>query len=320
MRDAIKNLNQQFAWKPKVENAGKLKKAKKFVVCCMGGSHIPVDILKALSPTLDIVVWSDYGLPPIKDLKDRLIIITSYSGNTEEAIDSFKEAKRLKLRRAAVATGGRLLDLARKDRAPFVQILNTGIQPRMGTGFMLRGLMKLMRDEAGLRESGKLYKALNPSAIEPAGKRLAKSLEGVMPVVYASRANRVLAWNWKIKFNETGKIPAFANVLPEANHNEMTGYDVVPSTRALSKQTLFIFLEDPADSEHIHLRMKVTRDLYASRGLKSIVVPLEGDNIFLKIFSSLVLADWTAFHLAMHYGVEAEKVPMVEELKKRLKG
>lgn len=319
MRDAIKNVNRQFDFKPKVENAGKLKKAKKFVVCGMGGSNIPAAILKLANPSLDIIAWNDYGLPSVKDLKDRLVIIVSYSGNTEEAIDSFKEAKRLKLKRAVMATGGRLLDLARKERVAYAQIPNTGIQPRMGTGFMIRGLMKLVGDDKGLRASGALFKTLDPGAIESAGKRLAKSLEGAVPVVYASRANQALAWNWKIKFNETGKIPAFANIVPEVNHNEMTGYDVIPSTRALSKQFHFIFLEDPADNERVRLRMKVTRDLYHARGLNSTAVPLEGADIFLKIFSSLVLADWTAFHLAMHYGVEAEKVPMVEDLKKRLK-
>jgi glucose/mannose-6-phosphate isomerase len=319
MRDAIKNINRQFAFKPKVENAGKLKRSKKFVVCGMGGSNIPTTILKLIDPSLDIIGWNDYGLPQSKDLKDRLVIIVSYSGNTEEAIDSFKEAKRLKLKRAVLATGGRLIELARKEHVAYVQVPNTGIQPRMGTGFMVRGLMKLIGDDKGLRESGALATALNPSAIEAAGKRLGKSLEGTIPVVYASRANQTIAWNWKIKFNETGKIPSFANVLPEMNHNEMTAYDVIPSTRSLSKQLHFIFLEDPADSEHIRLRMKVTRDVYRARGLNSTAIPLEGASIYLKIFSSLVLADWTAFHLAMHYGAEAEKVPMVEDFKKRLK-
>src|SRR3989344_2952279 len=319
MRDAIKNIHRQFAWKPRVENAGSLNRAKKFVVCGMGGSNIPTGILKLSDPSLDVIGWNDYGLPVAKDLKDRLAIIVSYSGNTEEAIDSFKEAKRLKLKRAVVATGGRLLDLARKERVPFVQVPNTGIQPRMGTGFMVRGLMKLTGDDKGLRASEALAKVLNPSAIENAGKRLAKSLEGTVPVVYASRANQVLAWNWKIKFNETGKIPAFANVLPEMSHNEMTSYDAIPSTRALSKNFHFIFLEDPVDHERVRLRVKIIRELYRSRGLNSTSVQLEGGDIYEKIFSSLVLADWTAFHLAMHYRVEAEKVPMVEDLKRRLK-
>jgi len=319
MRDAIKNVGKQFAFQPKVENKGKLKKAKKFVICGMGGSHLAADILKLLHPSLDIIVWNTYGLPPVKDLKDRLVVAASYSGNTEESIDSFKEAKRLKLKRAAMAIGGRLLDLARKERVAFIQIPNTGIQPRMGTGFMVRGLVKLIGEEKSLKETAQLAKILDPSLLEAAGKRLAKTLEEAVPIVYASHANEAVAWNWKIKLNETGKIPAFANVIPEMNHNEMNGYDVIPSTRALSKQFHFIFLEDAADHERIRLRMKVTRDLLQARGFQATAVAMEGTSPAHKVFSALVLGDWTAFHLAMHYGTEAEKVLMVEDFKKRLK-
>lgn len=319
MRDAIKNLNQQFDFKPKIENASKLKKHKKFVICGMGGSGLPGAILKFWDPATDIIIWNDYGLPPVKDIKERLVIVNSYSGNTEEALDSFKQAKKKGLRRAVLSTGGILLELAKKDKAPYIQIPGTGIQPRMGLGFVVRGFLKMIGDEKGLRESAKLAKSLDPSTFEAAGKRLAATLEGSVPVMYSSRANEAIAYNWKIKLNETGKIPAFMNLFPELNHNEMTGFDVIPATRALSKQMHFVFLEDPADDERIRLRMKTTRDLYRARGLKVSEVPVTGDSIFMKLFSSLVLADWTAFHLAMHYGVEAEKVPMVEDLKQRLK-
>src|SRR5580693_7240599 len=139
MRDAIKNLNRQFAFKPKVENASKLKKSKKFVICGMGGSDLPGLLFKLSSPESDIVIWEDYGLPPLKDLKERLIIVVSYSGNTEEAISSLQEAKRLNLRRAVLGTGGKLLEVAKKQRTAYVHIPNTGIQPRSGLGFMLRG-------------------------------------------------------------------------------------------------------------------------------------------------------------------------------------
>ena len=36
----------------------------------------------------------------------------------------------------------------------------------------------------------------------------------------------------------------------------------------------------------------------------------------IKIFSSLLLADWTAYYTALAYGLEPEQVPMVEEFKK----
>ena len=97
--DDIKNYGKQFDFEPIIENAAKLKKFGKFVVVGMGGSHLAADIINAWHPEIDIVVWSNYGLPKLeeKDLKDRLIILSSYSGSTEETIDAFNAAKAKKL-------------------------------------------------------------------------------------------------------------------------------------------------------------------------------------------------------------------------------
>src|SRR5271154_6434811 len=93
--DDIKAYGKQFDFEPNIENAAKLKKFGKFVVMGMGGSHLAADLIKAWHPEIDIIIWSNYGLPPLaeKDLKDRLIIISSYSGSTEEAVDAFTLAK-----------------------------------------------------------------------------------------------------------------------------------------------------------------------------------------------------------------------------------
>ena len=71
------------------------KKFVKFLVVGMGGSHLAADILKAWHPELDVIVWSNYGLPRLreKDLRERLVILSSYSGSTEEVIDAFNAAR-----------------------------------------------------------------------------------------------------------------------------------------------------------------------------------------------------------------------------------
>jgi len=178
--------------------------------------------------------------------------------------------------------------------------------------------LKIMRKENEFAEARALAAVLKPAEQEEAGKSLAERIRGKVPIIYASRKNRGLSYNWKIKFNETGKTPAFANVLPELNHNEMTGFDVVDSTRALSSAFHFIFLRDSADSEKIQKRMDVLGKLYRDRGLLVEDVIIEGDTPYLKIFSSLVLADWTALYTGESYGVETEQVPMVEEFKKAI--
>lgn len=317
MSDAIKNFPKQFAYQPIIENAQHLKSADRYFYVGMGGSHLPGDLALLWNPNLPLQIHSDYGLPGgIQSAKEPLVIACSYSGNTEETLAGLAQAKKQKLPAAVIAVGGKLIDEAKKHHLPYVQVPNTGIQPRSSLGFMFRALLKLLGDEKGLKETEKLSRTLDALKQKRSGYALAKKLSGRVPVIYASRKNYTIAWNWKIKLNETGKIPAFYNLLPELNHNEMNGFDVQPSTKDLSSLFHFIFLKDPKDHPRIQKRMMILERLYKQRGLPVTLQPLQGKTTFEQIFSSLLLADWTSVAIAEQYGLESEQVPMVEEFKK----
>lgn len=317
MQDAIRTFNTQFAYEPRVENRSLLKDKKKYIVAGMGGSHLAADIIASLRPELHITVHCDYGLPSIPSacIPETLVICSSYSGNTEEVLEVYDQARSAGLSVAAIAVGGELIERAQRDQVPYVQMPDTGIQPRSALGLSLRGLCALMGLGTLLEESYKLAESLDPLMYEKAGKALANRLKDRVPVVYSSRVNRSLAYNWKIKFNETGKIPAFYNFFSELNHNEMTGFDVKKSSRHLSERFYFIFLKDLSDHPKILKRMDVLKTLYEERKLEVEFFELKGETASEKIFSSLLLADWAAFYLAKHYGLESEQVPMVEEFK-----
>ena len=318
IQEDIKNFNKQFAYEPIIENRAKLKHFKKFVVCGMGGSHLAADILKAWHPELDIVIWSSYGLPPLtdKELKERLIIVSSHSGNTEEEVDSFQAAQKKRLAIAVVAAHGKLIALAMKNKVSYVKMPDHNMQPRLALGLSLRGMLAVMGEPALLAETNELSAQLHPSREELRGRDFAKRLYGGVPVIYASARNAAIAMNWKIKLNETGKAPAFWNVVPEMNHNEMTGFDAKGKTVPLSRHFHFLFLKDTDDDRRVTKRMAVLERLFRDRGLASEVVILQGKNRLQKIMNGLILADWTAYHSAKMYEVEPEQVPMVEEFKK----
>lgn len=315
--DDIKNYQKQFSYEPKVENAGKLKKAKKFVVAGMGGSHLAADILKAWKPHLDIVIWSNYGLPPLaeKDLKERLIILSSYSGGTEETVDAFNTARAKHLSVAVIAARGKLINLAEKFKVPYIQMPDMHMQPRMATGLSLISMLAVMGESGWLAEARELASLLHPSREEHRARDLAKRLHGAVPVIYASDRNGAIAKNWKIKFNETGKIPAFWNVVPELNHNEMTGFDSKGRTAPISRHFHFVFLKDGGDDRRITKRMSVLEKLLKDRGFKVEIILLQSKTEIHKIFGALNLADWTAYHTGLLYGVDPQEVPMVEEFK-----
>ncbi len=318
MYDAIRTFSTQFGFEPEVEQASKLGNRTKFLIAGMGGSHLAADLLNVIKPDIDVVIHKDYGLPPLRDLKERLVIASSYSGNTEETLSAFMEAKKRKFTLAAIAVGGKLLNAAKKADVPYVALPDLHVQPRSALGVNLMALLALMKERAIAQAARALKETLHPGELEVIGETLARTLKGRVPVVYASSRNAPVAYNWKIKFNETGKIPAFMNVIPELNHNEMNGLDVKTSTRGLSKLFHFILLADSEDDPRVRKRMEVLASLYEARNLHVTTLPLEGINELHKIFFSLLVADWTAYHTAMLYKVDPEEVPLVEEFKKRI--
>lgn len=321
MHNAIKNLPEQFAWQAVIKNNKYLKKYSQFIILGMGGSHLAADLIKLAKPEIDIIVHSDYGLPKLtdKELKQCLIIANSYSGNTEEVLDGIKLALDKKLSVACISIGGQLIDLAIKNNLPYIQMPDTHIQPRMALGFNAKALAKLMGLTNTYQELTNLATQINPLHFNKPGKKLAKTLKNKIPVIYSSANNQAIAYNWKIKMNETGKVPAFYNVLPELNHNEMNGFDVRETTKNLSEDFCFIFLTDNTDHLRIQKRFKILTKLYKKNKLPVLTLPLKGKNTWQKIFISLTLADWTAYHLAKSYHLEPEPVPMVEKFKKLMK-
>ena len=65
--------------------------------------------------------------------------------------------------------------------------------------------------------------------------------------------------------------------------------------------------------------MKVTEKLLKKNGLPVEVIDIKGASLLYKIFSSLILVDWTTYYIAENYGVDPDKLYMVEPFKKLIK-
>ena len=313
MREAIIGFPRQFKYEPKVKNAvGHLVKFERFALMGMGGSALVGDLIKRLDPNLDIVVHKDYGLPKGVDLDGRLLIFISYSGNTEETLSVFDQALKAGHHLAAISTGGKLLDRAKKIGVLYVELPDTGIQPRVSLGFQMRAALALMQQERLYKELGKLGN-MNFKGIEKEGEKLAKLIMGRVPLIYSSGDNQTIAYNWKIKFNETGKIPAFWSILPEANHNEINGFG---GKEKKLHNFICLFIKDDADHLRVKKKMTVLGNVYKELGLPVKVISLKGKTDAEEIFSSLILGDWTAYYTAKSYGNEANEVPLVQKFKK----
>lgn len=319
MRESILKFAEEFSWEPAIANEARLARKEKMIVAGMGGSPLAADLLLAIDPTLNIIVYKDYGLPLILPLKVRgaegvMMIAISYSGNTEETLDAFEEAGKQEIARAVITKGGKLLDRAREEGVAHVQLPDTGIQPRMATGFIIKALAALMGFETLKKALTVLADILKPAELEESGHALAGRFGDKIPLTYASTRNRAVAYNWKIKFNETAKIPAFSNVFPELNHNEM---NALPDEQAgLSSQFYTIILRDLNDHPRIKKRMEALAELYQKREAPIEIIDMRGNTFLERVFSSLLLADWSALALAEINGVDPSEVSIVEEFKR----
>ena len=303
---------------------------KNIVVCGMGGSALPANLLRTYCNSLlktnsdhkpfGIFINRYYSLPRESYMPNTLNIISSYSGTTEETISCLEEAHNVNLPFIGLSSGGNIEELCKKYGALRIKIPvpYPNFQPRMGTGYFFgvmlqllvnQGLVPNTSDEI-LSSAKKLSEEMGN--FEKKGIELAGKLKGKTPVIYASQQYKPVAMVWKIKMNENAKTPAFWNFFPEANHNEMVGF-----TNPQAK-FFVIMLKDPQDHERNIRRYEPTAALLKEKGIESEILDMQGDNPFYKIFSSISLADWTSYYLALEYGQDPTPVDMVENLKKIL--
>jgi len=257
-------------------------------------------------------------------MQKSLVICISYSGNTEETVSALQEAIDQKITAAGVSSGGQIEALCQKNNLPFIKIPG-GIQPRSALGYMFGALAMVLansglaKDMSGeITEIAQKLKTLNAS-LEQEGKTLAKKLFKKIPVLYSSDSGQALsiARIWKIKFNENTKIPAFYNYFPELNHNEMVGWQGLKKMGI--KNVCVIIFKDSAAHPRTLKRINLTADLIKKSGADvQILNESEGTPLF-KIFSSLLLGDWTSYYLALAYKTDPTPVAMVEEFKALMK-
>ncbi|MDP1629689.1 MAG: bifunctional phosphoglucose/phosphomannose isomerase [bacterium] len=299
----------------------------KIVICGMGGSALAGALLKMIlthhpaqigAKTPEIVIWRNYGLPANLG-PNTLVIAVSYSGNTEETLSSYREALNKGLKTISIASDGKLEEMARKNKTLFVKIPATGIPPRSALGYIFGGLARIFANLKfvslkTVKDIEEAAEELNPARLENQGKKLAKKIQGKILLIYASEKWDELAHNWKIKFNENSKIPAFFNVFPELHHNEMNMLD----PRQNLKNFHAVIIEDENENLRVGEGIKIFITFLKKQKVPASTVNLKGNNIFEKIFSNLLLADWTTYWTGIFRGLDPAPTKIIEEFKKQM--
>lgn len=299
------------------------------VVSGLGGSAIGGDLLRSyLAAELKIpfLVNRTYTLPGFVGPRS-LVILSSYSGDTEETIAAFREAIKRKARVMCISSGGMLSRLAKAKRRPLIRVPG-GLPPRVALGysffpllvtFIKLGIVKNKNREIAeaigiLEEKAGLYGNPDPQTSQPL--RLAEQLHGRLGVVYSS-SDRFDSVNtrWRGQVAENAKSLAFGHVLPEMNHNELVGWKVLQEQM---REMHVIFLRDKDDHKRVQLRMDITKKVLAEYTARMTEVWSEGTSRLTRMFSLVYFGDWTSYYLAILNGVDPTPVHVITYLKNEL--
>jgi len=301
------------------------------VVTGLGGSAIGGDLAQSVAGRYILkpyIVNRDYDLPTFVDAST-IVFACSYSGNTEETLSAYKQAKQSKATIVCVTSGGELESLAKADGYPVVP-LPKGLPPRAALGhalFMLLGAMQSLQlipdmtksiEETmellvGLREK---YGLKNPETENPA-KRIARSLHGKIVAIYGSGAILgATAFRWRSQIEENSKNLAFHHILPEMNHNELVGW-LYPEDALLKVGVLL--LRDRGDHPQVQKRFELTREIISGKAGSLHEIWSEGESLLARVMSLIYIGDFVSLYMAFLNNVDPTPVRVIDFLKSRLR-
>ncbi len=302
---------------------------RQVVVTGMGGSAIGGTLAQALVAgecRAPVSVVRDYRLPAFVG-RDTLVIASSHSGNTEETLAAAEAALERGAHLLAITRGGKLAALAEAGGWPIWRFEHAG-QPRSAVGFSfmltLAALARLglVADKtadvrgavSAMRQQQAHFRAEVPVVHNPA-KRMAGQLMDRTALIFGADCMAPVARRWKGQINEVGKAWASFDELPEMDHNSVVG-TLYPE--ALISKSMALFLRSAHDHPRNRLRVEVTREIFMTAGFNTDLIDASGESALADMLTVLHYGDYTAFYLAMCYGIDPSPIPQIDYLKEQL--
>jgi glucose/mannose-6-phosphate isomerase len=300
------------------------------VVAGMGGSAISGELLKDWTRntiTMPIEVNRDYTLPAYAD-KNTLVIVTSYSGETEESLSTFLDATKRGCMTVCISSGGVLQKFSEKLGIPHLQV-PVGIAPRATLPYLFlplpillekMGLVSNVAPEisATINALKQVSTANSPDKhlIDNFSKSLASNICGTVPVVYGFGVYRAVAQRFKTQFNENSKLPAKWEVFSELDHNEIVGWE---DRGKLTKNFSALLVRDKAEPVEVRSRIETTKKLIQPAVSNMFEVWAQGETALAKMLSTICIGDFTSVYLAILRKIDPTPVKTIDLLKEQIK-
>ncbi|MCE5295863.1 MAG: bifunctional phosphoglucose/phosphomannose isomerase [Euryarchaeota archaeon] len=293
----------------------------------IGGSAMAADILQDyLAPVSKLMVAINRNVAlPAWINSDSLSIITSYSGNTQEALDVLDHSVKAGCEICCITSGGKLLERCVSNGIPHVKVPG-GIQPRAALGYLLGAASAVLEKigagtpatDFGKAAQNSLSASERMSPKNPTesniAKKLALRMEDMLPAIYAPKNIRSVAVRWQNQINENSKMVAFSGEVPEMNHNQMVGW--LQGSGCAPCRPLFLLpsMMDPT----IERMTMVTIQMFTEAKLEPMVVPLHGNTHAENLVSGVMLGDNVSYYLAILKGCDPGPVPVIQDFKSRI--
>ena len=331
MLDHVRALPRQLEAAPRLPGLDDVRplavRPAEVLVCGMGGSAIAADLLAPLAEAagLRLAVRRDYGLPGW--LRDGTpVVLSSYSGNTEETLAAAAAARGRDLPLYALTTGGELAALCARPGGPTLAArLPGGLPPRAALGHGLGALATLLDRLGavpGLADGIPAAVAALDAGIarldEAAGEDApaAARLLGRTAVVYTGSAEAHAAGRrLKAQVNENAKAPVRLAELPEADHNDIVGWEALHARR---DDFVLLLLRSRDESARATQRLELTRELLRGEFHAVDEFAATADSPLARILEMVQFGDYLSCYLASAAGIDPMPVARIDALKRGL--
>ncbi len=295
------------------------------VVAGLGGSGIGANVVSSIirdEVKLPITVVKAYDLPNFVD-HQTLVICSSFSGNTEETLSIYHQAKDADAKVVAITSGGQL-EMMANDNGDDLAILPNQIQsPRANIGYSVIQLLHVLEAYNFISDSFKIELENvitllnhNQSNIQQRAVDLARTYHTKVPIFYSGDRFHPIVIRNQQQINENGKHFCHVNVFPEFNHNELVGWVNPADMYENSVTTIF---HSEFDHARVKMRMDICKDIFAKKGSEVIEIHAKGASFLEQAFYIIHLFDWVSVELAVFNGVDPVPVEVIDFLKNSLK-
>lgn len=323
MKTLVENFSKQITEAIKIGSNATLTPSKhpisNVVICGLGGSGIGGSIMAQLASanaTAPIEVVKGYFIPAYVN-ENTLVIISSYSGNTEETVNCMNLALKKNAKIAAISSGGKVLEAAKSKGFDCI-VVPGGMPPRSCLGYSLTqlffvlGFHKIITNnyKAELESAIKLIDSEELNIIAEA-TIIAEKINGKIPVIYATTYNEGIAIRFRQQLNENAKILCWHHIIPEMNHNELVGW-----TEKNDNLSVLIFLDRDDYSRNL-ARVDINKEVIMKHADVREVWS-KGKSAVEKAIYFIHLGDWISVILGEMRGVDLMEVDVINALKSKL--